>query len=236
MKKGTIILTTLIIGAIFLLSVPYAWEIVNIIFNPKRVTLFSQLEIYKWVSVGVVAYVVLRRLLKKNLTFLEVFSHEFTHTVVALLFNRKVHSFQAGEQSGVICTSGKRQYALIPVSLAPYCFPILTYILLSIRWMLDFHGVWIYDVLIGITMGFYFYCFKTQMNRQQPDINQYPLLFSYFYIITIWVVNICLILPAFFPNMNGHGNTQYHYGVWSCMYRLVQSWWGTIENIVHSIL
>lgn len=161
MKKTTIILTAFIIGIIFLLSLPYAWEILTIIFNPKRVTLLGQLEIYKWVSVGAVIYMVLRRLMKNNMSFLEVFSHEFTHTVVALLFNRKIHSFQAGEQAGVICTSGKRQYALIPISLAPYCFPIFTYLLLSIRWMLDFHGVWIYDILIGITICFHIYCFKT---------------------------------------------------------------------------
>lgn len=236
MKKATIILTVFIIGIIFLLSLPYAWEILTTIFNPKRVTLLGQLEIYKWVSVGAVIYMVLRRLMKNNMSFIEVFSHEFTHTVVALFFNRKIHSFQVGEQTGVICTSGKRQCALIPISLAPYCFPIFTYLLLSIRWMLDFHGVWIYDILIGITICFHIYCFKTQMSCRQPDINQYPLLFSYFYIVTMWIINLCLILPAFFPNMNGHGTTQYHYGIWSCIYRLLENWWVTIESVVHSIL
>ena len=56
MKKATIILTVFIIGIIFLLSLPYAWEILTTIFNPKRVTLLSQLEIYKWVSAGAVIY------------------------------------------------------------------------------------------------------------------------------------------------------------------------------------
>lgn len=235
-KKATIILTAFILVIIVLLTLPYAWEILTIIFHPKRVSLLEQLEIYKWIGVGVVIYIFLRRIMKNNLSFIEVFSHEFTHTVVALLFNRKIHSFQAGEQEGVICTSGKSQYALIPISLAPYCLPIFTYLFLLFRWMLDFHGVWIYDILIGITISFHIYCFKTQMSCQQSDINQYPLPFSYFYIVTMWLINLCLILPAFFPNMNGDGTTQYHYGIWSCIYRLVESWWKTIECVAVSII
>lgn len=232
MRQITIILTALMIVIIFLLSLPYAWEILNVIFKPMRESLLNQLEMYRWVSVGMVTYVVFRRFMKTNLSFLEVFSHEFTHTVVALFFNQKVHSFQAGEQSGAIYTSGDKQYSLIPISLAPYCFPIFTYLLLSIRWMLDFHGMWIYDILIGITICFHIYCFRTQIGNHQSDINQFPLLFSYLYIITMWLLNICLILPAFFPNMNGHGITEYHYGIWSCMYRLVQDWWTTIKFIL----
>lgn len=238
MTRITQLLYLLLVGIIFALTLPYFIEIIGIIFNPPRITLISQLEIYQWVAIGLFLYMIVRKLMKHNLSFIEVFSHELTHTIVALVFNRKIHTFQAGENNGMISTSGKNHYSLIPIALAPYCLPIFTYLLLSIRWMMDFHGMWLYDILLGMTMCFHFYCFKTQIGNHQTDINQYPLFFSYFYIVTAWVVNLCIILPSFFPNMNGKGNVEplFHYGVWSSIYRLLLNWWDSLHTLVLSIL
>lgn len=98
--------------------------------------------------------------------------------------------------------------------------------------MMDFHGMWIFDLLIGCTLCFHFYCFKTQIGNHQPDINQYPLLLSYSYIVTSWLIGFCIILPAFFPNMNGHGFVQpmYNYGLFSAIWRLLEAWW---DNLMH---
>ena len=59
------------------------------------------------------------------------------------------------------------------MSLAPYCLPIYTYALLMLRPLLDFHGLIIYDILIGITLAFHVVNFKKDTSRHQPDINQY---------------------------------------------------------------
>lgn len=237
MNKITAFLYLLLVSVICGLTIPYFVEIVHVIFLSKKVTLMSQLEIYKWFAIGIIVFTFVRKLIKRNMSFLEVFSHELTHTIVALCFNRRIHTFQAGEYNGIISTSGKN-YSIIPIALAPYCLPIFTYLLLSIRWMLDFHGMWFYDIVIGMTACFHYFCFKTQIGNHQTDINQYPLVFSYFYIITAWLINLCIILPSFFPNMNGRGYAEplYHYGVWSSIYRLLLSWWDTLLSMVSYVV
>ena len=122
--------------------------------------------------------------------------------------------------------SGKYDYALAPMALAPYCLPIFTYLLLSIRCLMDFHGMWIYDVIIGMTICFHFFCFKNQTGSYQTDINQYPLSFSYLYIITALLINFCVIWVAFFPQ----------YNVYTSFWRLVTSVWENGVSFVKFIL
>ena len=236
MRKSLYIFWFIVLLILLILTIPYFIKILSVVFLPKHVSVLRQLEIYKWCGIGGIFFVILRSAMKKNIKWIEIFSHELTHIIVALLFFRKIHSFRAEDRGGGVLTSGKNQIGLLPIALAPYCLPIFTYLLLSIRWMLDFHEVWIYDVLIGITICFHINCFRIQMSNLQPDINQYPLFLSYFYIVTMWLINISLIFPSFFPNMNGYNNNEYCYGIWSCIYRLLQSWWETIETILYFIL
>ena len=167
MKKSTYIISMILLGVLLLLTIPYAVKIIGIILFPYRIGVLRQLSIYQWVGVGIAVFAVIHSVVKKNMTWLETFSHELTHIVVALLFFRRVHSFHAEEGSGVVYTSGKHGYALAPMALAPYCLPIFTYLLLSIRCLMDFHGMWIYDVLIGMTICFHFFCFKNKTGNYQ---------------------------------------------------------------------
>lgn len=198
---------------LFLLLVvllPYAWKLFSILFL-SPIPILSQLELYKWMFVGAVSAMVIGRFFNKNLLWVETFSHELTHIVVAFFFSRKVHSFHAEEGSGVVYTSGTTQKGLIPMALAPYCLPIFTYILLSIRSLMDFHGMWIFDIVVGMSIAFHISCFKHQTGNYQTDINQYPLFFSYLYIYVARLINICIIIVAFFP----------HYNVFTSVWRLL---------------
>ena len=202
MKKTTYMISMFLLSILLLLTIPYAAKIIGIIFFPARIDTLRQLGIYQWVGAGIVAFAVIHAFVKKNMTWLETFSHELTHIVVALLFFRRVHSFHAEEGSGEVRTSGKHEYEHAPMALAPYCLPIFTYLLLSIRCLMDFHGMWIYDMLIGMTICFHFFCFKNQPGNYQSDINQFPLSFSYLYILTALLINFCIIWVAFFPQYN----------------------------------
>lgn len=210
---------------IAVLTIPYAVYLLKILFAGSNV--LGQLEIFKWMGVGVLAFLLIRKFVKGNLDFLEVFSHELTHAFFALIFNRQVLELHATREGGVIWSAGRTNFLSVPVSLSPYCFPMFTFILLSVRWMMDFHGTWIFDIFIGITLGFHFFCFKNQIGNHQTDINQYPILFSYFYISLSWLLVFCIVVPSFFPNMNGHGTAAplYNYGVFSSIWRLMQEWW-----------
>ena len=185
-----------------LLTFPYFLHILSIIFLSKRFSVWSQLEMYKWMACGFCLFFFLRTLIRKNLTWFETFSHELTHIVVALLLFRKVHSFHAEEGSGVVYTSGQSNNMIVPMALAPYCLPIYTFLLLSVRCLMNFHGMWIYDIIIGVSLSFHVNCFIHQTGKYQTDINQYPLLFSYLFINVARLINVCIIVVAFFPSYN----------------------------------
>lgn len=204
------------------LLIPYAVKLVGIIFAPKYVSIWKQLGIYQFVALGMVLYLIIRKYLRTNIEWLEVFSHELTHSIVAMLFFRKIHSFQATERDGgIVYTSSYHRFSEIPMALAPYCLPIFTYALLFLRPLIDFDGRWIFDMLIGITLCFHLICFKKQTGNFQPDINQYPLAFSYLYIITAHLINFCIIWVAFFPN----------YHVFSSFWRMVCAIWGQLLSL-----
>lgn len=203
------------------LLLPYAVKLLGIIFVPSKVSVWSQLELYLWCAVGFVVFYILRRFLNRNLEWVETFSHELTHIIVAMLFFRKVHSFNAGLQGGVVETSGKNTRGIVPMSLAPYCLPIFSYLLLLFRPLIDFEGRWIFDILIGMTLCFHFFCFRKQTGSFQTDINQFPLSFSYFYIAVAHLMNFCIIWVAFFPR----------YNVFTSIWRMITSMWSSIVGL-----
>lgn len=221
MKKSTYFVGMAIMVVLYLLVLPYIWEIVSIIFLKKGVSVISQLTMFKWTAVGAIAYTIFHKFVKKNITFAETFSHEATHTFFAFLFGRKVKSFQAGEGSGSIVHSGTSTYSLVPIALAPYCFPLVTWLLLPWRYYIVGSGVWVFDIVIGVSLAFHVICFCSQIGNYQTDINQYPLHFSYLYIVLAWIINASIICVAFFPNMNDGK----HYGLISSIWRFITTMW-----------
>ena len=210
----------LLLIILLVLTVPYAWKLVQILFFPKHVKIWQQLSLFQWVAIGFVGYSFMRRFLNKNALWLETFTHELTHIVVAMLFLRKVHSFHAEEGSGVVYTSGQSNNMIAPMALAPYCLPIYTFLLLSVRCLMNFHGMWIFDIIIGVSLSFHVNCFIHQTGKYQTDINQYPLLFSYLFIYVARLFNSCIIVVAFFP----------HYNVFTSFWRLLNAQY---DNIIY---
>lgn len=236
MPKRSLIIWILILTVVMSLTIPYAWYLLKVIFVRKNV--LYQLEIFKWVAIGFAVFAILRRYTKGNLEFAETFSHKLTHTIFAVLFNLQVVEFHTNQRTGYMMAAQRNVYKAVPISLAPYCFPLFTFILLSFRWLMDFHCVWIYDILIDGSLCFHYFCFKTQIGNHQSDINQYPLLLSYSHIVTSWLIAFCVIVPSFFPNMNGHGSVEpiYSYGVFSSVCRLLETWWNNLYEFITLIV
>ena len=202
MKNPGCILFTIVLLTVLAITIPYLWQVLMIVLRPQGISVWRQLELYQWLALGMGLFILIKGMVRNNLTWLETFSHEFTHTIVALCFFRRIHSFNAGEGSGVIYTSGTDTISHVPVSLAPYCFPVFTYMLLAIRCLIVSQGLCVFDVLVGLTLALHVHCFLTQTGSYQTDINQFPLPFSYLYIIVMNILNICIIWVAFFPQYN----------------------------------
>lgn len=202
MSKTTYILWMIFLIIITLLLVPYIYDIFRILFFNPKISVLSQLSLYQWSAIGFIAYCIFHKFVKLNIEWLETDSHEKIHGFVGWFFGRRIHSSHSEEGSGVIYTSGSSlwsRWGLLPMSLAPYCLPLWTYSILWLRPFISFQGRWLFDVLIGISLAFHYFCFASQTRRNQTDINQYPLIFSYSYIYLARLINVMIIIVAFFP-------------------------------------
>lgn len=205
MSKKVYILWMIALTVIAVLLMPYIYEIFRIIFLSPQKSITTQLSIYQWVAVGFVAYCIFHKYVSLNMTWLETDSHEKIHGIVGWLFGRRIHSAHSEEGSGCIYTSGNNfwsRWGLLPMSLAPYCLPLWTYSILWLRPLIGYQSLWIFDILVGITLAFHYYCFKNQTRNNQTDINQYPLSFSYTYIYLARIINGLIIIVMFFPQSN----------------------------------
>ncbi len=173
----------------------------RICFPDPPQTAWGNLEMYEWTAIGFAGFCLVKGLLDRNLKWTETFTHELTHTVVSILLFRKVHSFHANEDSGEVSTSGGH-VSRVFVSLAPYCLPIYTYFFLFFRMLIAEEGRCIYDIIIGATIAFHAFCFKSQTSKRQPDINQFPLAFSYLYITAALMFNLHTILVSYWSSKN----------------------------------
>ena len=157
-----------------------------------------------WFTLGAIVFPIMNRFFHqkiKNIDITKVFTHELSHAITAIITFRKVTSFKATEREGVIYSSGSEKTRFL-VTLAPYCFLIYTIPLLMFRCLVETSMLPIIDVIIGFTFGLHAVCIKEQTGNHQPDINRHPLFFSYIYIFTILLFDLCLILLSYEPSLN----------------------------------
>ncbi|MBQ3209725.1 MAG: M50 family metallopeptidase [Alistipes sp.] len=151
---------------------------------------------YQYVGMGMAGYVLLTFIgfFNKNLEWLRTFSHELSHTVVGMMFLRKIHSFEAGVGEGVMSHSGGFRFGTIFISLAPYCLPIFTYLLLFLRELGAANSLYIFDIMIGVVTAFHIGCFRRQIGLHQTDITSVGAFRSALFIVAMWIVNLSVLL------------------------------------------
>ncbi len=199
--KTKYVLFTILLLLLSLAILATGWSIMTSIFFPKRGSWLGNLQLYQWTAIGIILFLVVKRFLKENLMWFETFTHELTHTLIAILFFRKIHSFEAKNNSGQIMTSGNDN-TLVFVDLAPYCLPIYTFILLAIRSICYSPFLWCIDIIIGISIAFHINTFKNQIGNYQTDINKRPLYFSYTYITASLLFNLCVVIVSYWSTKN----------------------------------
>lgn len=151
--------------------------------------------VYLWFAAGMAAYFLIRRIpaAGSNEAWMQTFSHELSHTLVGMLFLHKIHTFHVGERSGNMTHSG-RGFGAIFISLAPYCLPVFTYLLIFIRLIGDEKAFYIFDLLIGFTLAFHATCFYTQTRPYQTDIQSQGYSRAYLFILVCWIFNATVVL------------------------------------------
>ena len=130
---------------------------------------------------------------RHNLNWFMKFTHELTHTLVALVFFRKIHEFVVrGRECFVHYDPPKVGY--LPITLSPYCIPIYTLMIFPFRFAGDSHYMIIFDALIAFTYAFHVHAFIKQTRFTQNDIENSGIAQSVSFISFVHLAMTSLIL------------------------------------------
>jgi hypothetical protein len=147
------------------------------------------------VAIGFLAGMVLF-LLGLRGSYLYVLGHELTHWVTAKVFFRKTGRFSIRSMRGSVAIERPN----IWIVLAPYCFPIYTFLWLGFYGVFRFfHGpadTWLICLASGIAgLSYAFHVLMTfqVMHREQPDLKQYGWTLS-LSVILMGNLFLCLLV------------------------------------------
>ena len=161
---------------------------------------------YVGLTVGFIAYLVPLALtliiprFKHNLAWMLKFTHELTHTLVALLFFRKIHEFVIKDGDCYASSLPLKikdrpiTFGYVPITLSPYCIPIFTFMLFPFRFAGDGHYMIVFDALIAFTYAFHVHAFIMQTRYYQSDIENCGKARSTAFIALVHAVVLALIL------------------------------------------
>ena len=155
---------------------------------------------YVGLFAGFIAYIMFALTLKifkisHNLNWFMKFTHELTHTLVALLFFKTIKEFVVrGRECYVNYKIGKYGVGYVPITLSPYCIPIYTIMIFPFRFAGDAHYMIIFDALIAFTYAFHIHSFMKQTRLSQSDIKSCGITCSISFLILVHLVIASLIL------------------------------------------
>lgn len=133
--------------------------------------------------------------MRHNLNWFMKFTHELTHTLVAVLFFAKIREFVVKDRDCYVnYKAGPIGY--VPITLSPYCIPIYTFMLFPFRFAGDSHYMIIFDALIAFSYAFHVHSFIKQTRFRQPDIENCGKTRSVAFISFVHMAVIALILAT----------------------------------------
>lgn len=157
-------------------------------------------ELYAYFLGGCLIMFVVDKYTSTNNQWLKTYHHENTHLLFNLITFRQILMLRVDADGGLVSSMGRSKWMLEAVSLSPYCFPLAAYIVMGFGYLFANDMSSVYALILGIAYFFHLLCIKSDfgewplMGRGQPDINQYPLSFSYLYIFSFWLFNTMIVL------------------------------------------
>lgn len=160
---------------------------------------------------------------RHNLRWWMKFTHELTHTLVALLFLRKISTFVVREKECYVAYSSG-WFGYVPITLSPYCVPLYTLMILPFRYAANIEFMQIFDFLLGFTYMFHIMSFCVQFNFRQSDIINCGKVRSTFFIAFMQFFFASLVIET----IRG--------GVWNALKRVVCTYPAEILASLYSSL
>lgn len=166
--------------------------------------------LYWFLLGGILSYciIILIPHFRKNINWWMKFTHELTHTLVALMFFRKVKTFVVKDNDCYVSyTPGYIGYT--PITLSPYCIPIFTLMIFPFRYMGENSFMYVFDILLGFTYAFHIHSAILQTRFSQSDIQNCGKFRSAVFIALMHLFFASLLIVT----IRG--------GVWNALYRVI---------------
>jgi hypothetical protein len=178
--------------------------------------IFEQIDFFFYGIIGLLIFFQFFKQTSKTVEWFEVFTHELTHAIFAILTFNKVRNFNASSTgNGSVEYQGKRNWI---ITLSPYCIPIYT-VVLCLLYPFFLREYWnVLDFLVGFSFVFHLRTFWKQLNPNQPDIKVYGFTFSYLFISAL---NIYFLFTI--PLLVSKGG-------------LFLLWWEPLSNSINCLL
>ena len=157
---------------------------------------------YVGLIAGFVTYILLAATrsifrIRHNRNWFMKFTHELTHTLMALLFLKRINEFVVkGRECYVNYKVGKYGIGYIPITLSPYCIPIYTCMIFPFRFAGDNNYMIFFDALIAFTYAFHLHSFIKQTRFTQLDIKNCGIARSVTFLAFTHLAVISLILAT----------------------------------------
>ncbi|MDH4164505.1 MAG: hypothetical protein OEW15_17725 [Nitrospirota bacterium] len=166
----------------------YGWELAA-----SSVAITYEPLVPYWFFGGFLAYILVHVLFRKPI-LAYVVGHELTHALFAVLFGGSVRSFHASEKGGQVQIT-KSNFI---ITLAPYFFPLYTFIALAGFWICRAGG-WKgleppFVLIAGAAFAFHVVLTFIFLQTDQNDIREHGAFFSYPLILLFNIILTALII------------------------------------------
>lgn len=138
---------------------------------------------------GAGVYLIMHLLLWKPI-FIHVMGHELTHAFWAVILGGKIKSLLVSEEGGQVTISKTNFF----IALAPYFFPIYTFILIPIYLIAAKPFYPVLAFLIGFSLSFHLALTLHSLKDEQSDIRQVGVIFSFPF---IYLMNVLVLVVVF---------------------------------------
>ncbi len=181
-----------LIGSILLISaIPGSWVLLLHLLEFKFVT-HTQLAFIT----GFGVYLVMHLLLWKPV-FIHIMGHELTHAFWAVILGGKIKSLLVSQEGGQVTLSKTNFF----IALAPYFFPIYTFLILPIYFIAAPKFYPIPAFLIGFTLALHLALTIHSLHDRQSDIWEIGLFFSMAFIYLMNLIVIVIIISVISPEV-----------------------------------
>lgn len=171
----------------------FFWGITHSII-PRMVELSGDLSTILLSSIIILTNLFIFILGEHRFDFVRILKHEITHALFAMVSGKNVYSLSATRKKGGVVRMDEGN---VLIALSPYVFPVGTWIIICLAFILNARDNIILIILSGLTFGFHIHSVFKDFHPSQPDIRESGVIYSLLMTICGNGLTVIFLLVAF---------------------------------------